>query len=109
LYKINGYRLNVNALIIERPVGKKIFRLSDITSVEVPSKESMRWTIRTFGNGGLFGYWGKFTNKTYGNMTWYASHRSNYILIKIKDEGKIVITPDDISLDQSIRGQLAIS
>jgi hypothetical protein len=95
-------------LIIERPVGKKIFRLSDITSVEVPSKESMRWTIRTFGNGGLFGYWGKFTNKTYGNMTWYATRRSNYILIKIK-ERQIVITPDDISLAQSIRSQLAIS
>lgn len=106
LYKINGYIINEDELIVKRPVGNKVFPFSEIRSVEVPVKESMRWTIRTFGNGGLFGYVGKFANTTYGNMTWYATRRSNYILIKIKDEGWIVITPDDLSLANDLKAKL---
>ena len=90
-------------MIIERPAGRKIVLLMDIKYVEVPTKESMYWTIRTLGNGGLFGYWGKFANTTYGDMTWYATRRSNYILLKLKNSRSIVITPDDISLAQALQ------
>jgi hypothetical protein len=106
LFKADGYRLTSDALIIERPVGGKIILLTDIIEVEVPTKKSMYWTIRTFGNGGLFGYWGKFANTNYGNMTWYATRRSNYILLTIKDKGLIVITPDDLSLANALRNKL---
>lgn len=106
LYKIKGYRITEDALIIERSIGEKIFLLNEIRSVEIPPKESMRWTIRTFGNGGLFGYWGKFVNTTYGSMTWYATRRSNYILIKTKDEGLIVITPDDLSMVSDLKANV---
>ena len=55
----------------------------------------MRFAIRTFGNGGVFGYTGYFYKKGIGSMLWYCTQRANYILIEKTNGKKIVITPDD--------------
>jgi hypothetical protein len=51
--------------------------------------------MRTFGNGGLFGYTGKYYNSRFGKMTWYCTQRKNYVLLILSDKKKIVITPDN--------------
>ncbi len=55
----------------------------------------MKWTIRTFGVGGLFGYYGEFVNWKLGNMTWYATRRDKTVLIETVDDKKLIVTPDE--------------
>ncbi len=90
-------------IIVRRPAKDLILNIREIKNAFLVTKESMRWTIRTFGNGGLFGYTGKFYNNTYGNMTWYATRRNNYTILVTVDEEKIVLTPDDIEMVEKIR------
>jgi hypothetical protein len=79
-----------------------VFSMTDLKNAVAVSKEDMRWTARTFGNGGLFGYYGKFWNKKFGTMTWYATKLNNYILIKTHEGKKIVLTPDNPQLLEEV-------
>lgn len=97
-----GYSINAERLTIHRPFSNIHFRVQVIEDILTPTNEEMRWTMRTFGNGGLFGIYGKFWNKKFGSMTWYATRRSNYILMVLTKQRKIVVTPDDVSMKQVI-------
>jgi hypothetical protein len=76
--------------------------LIDIKSIELLDKESLKGTIRTFGVGGLFGYWGKFSNNKIGVMTWYATKRENAVLITTFSNKKVLLTPDNPELFVSV-------
>lgn len=62
--------------------------------------------IRTFGNGGLFGYYGKFHSSKLGSMTLYATQSKNRILIKTIHGSQIMITPDDLSLVEALQEKI---
>ena len=98
LYSPQKYKIQEGQLMIKRPIGHKAINLTDITEIRKIKKGEMSGTIRTFGVGGLFGYYGKFHNSTFGSMTYYITQRKNMILLKTKAGKKIVISPDDISL-----------
>lgn len=100
------YSVNSERLIIHRPVRDVEIRIRDIRKAVRISKDDMRWTARTFGNGGLFGYYGKFWNKKFGTMTWYATKRNNYLLVETREGKKLVLTPDDVQLEQEIQKYL---
>lgn len=95
LYRPIDYRTTDSQLIVSRLIKKVVLDKSEVLNVELLTNEDLKWTIRTFGVGGLFGYFGKFRNSKIGNMIWYATRRNNAILISLKDGQKIVITPDD--------------
>lgn len=103
LYRPLRYTIDKNKIIVKRPIKDLNIDFANIKDVFLPTKDSMRWTIRTFGNSGLFGYFGKFRNGTYGNMTWYATKTSNYLIIVTKDNDKIVLTPDDTGMINEIK------
>lgn len=90
-----NYTLTIDELIVHRPlINVKIYR-TEIKSVELIDKEKLGQTFRTFGVGGLFGYFGKFANAKLGSMTWYATRRDKAVLITTVDNKKIVLTPDN--------------
>lgn len=95
LFRVTGYELNGQSLIIFRPIRNRVIPLTEILRVGQVEKKSLRWSLRTFGNGGLFGYYGKFYNPTFGTMTWYASRRSNALLMQTTNSENILITPDE--------------
>lgn len=98
LYRPLYYCKTNEFLIIHRPIKDVKIILRDIKSVELLDKERLEGTIRTFAVGGLFGYWGKFTNSKIGVMTWYATRRDHPILITTISEKKILLTPDEPTL-----------
>jgi hypothetical protein len=104
-----GYVLSDGVLTVLRPFKVKNFPLSDIQSVTAVEKKNLKGSIRTFGVGGLFGYYGLFRNSTYGNMTWYATRRDRFVVIERSNGKTIVITPDDpaafVSAYQSLIGK----
>ncbi len=102
-FRPTKYIVDSEKITIKRPLKDLIIDMKNIQQVFLVSNDTMKWTIRTFGNGGLFGYYGKFRNRTYGNMTWYATKRDNYLLIETSKHKKIILTPDDITMAKEIK------
>jgi hypothetical protein len=90
-----NYMLTSNDLIIHRLFADVKIQRSQIKSIKLLDKSATGWSIRTFGVGGLFGYYGKFFNSKLGSITWYATRRDGMILIVTMDNRKIIVTPDD--------------
>ena len=82
-----------DAIIINRKWKPVTINFSEINSIRIVEKEEMKGVIRTFGNGGLYGYTGMYYNKIMGSMRWYCTQRCNYILIQTRGK-KTIITPD---------------
>ncbi len=102
LFRSVQYVVEKNRLTIKRPLKDYYLELNEIKDIYITDKETMKWTIRTFGVGGLFGYYGKFRNKKFGNMTWFATKRNNYVVLETTNNRKIVLTPDDTNMVKEI-------
>ena len=102
LFRPVKYVVEKNRLTIKRPLKDYYLEMNKIKNAQITDKETMKWTIRTFGVGGLFGYYGKFRNKKFGNMTWFATKRNNYVVLETTNNRKIVLTPDDINMVKEI-------
>lgn len=63
--------------------------VADIAEIE--KYERIGFNVRTFGVGGLFGYFGYFN----GNDVWYVTNIKKKIKIKLKSGKVIMISPED--------------
>ena len=90
-----GYAFQDGQLVIYRPFRKKFFATEDMQTATLVDKKELKKSIRVFGVGGLFGYFGLFRNSRYGTMIWYASRRDQFVVIERSNERALVLTPDD--------------
>lgn len=95
LFRPTGYTIDAEELTIRRPVGNVRLKREEIKSVELVAPNQVSGSIRTFGVGGLFGYYGHFANFHMGRMTWYATRRDRPVLVRTVLGKKIVLTPDN--------------
>jgi len=108
MYRILRYELSDTELIIVRPYKSLHIPLKTIAGVMKLEKADILGTIRTFGNGGFFGYTGYYWKKSLGTMIFYLTQRKNLILIETLAKtgkttgGKIVISPDDIGMESKL-------
>ena len=98
LFRPLYYELTGSELIIHRPIKDVKIVRQNILRAEPVDKKQLKGTIRLFGVGGFFGYYGKFTNSRFGSMTWYATRKDNTILLTTGDKKKILLTPDEPEL-----------
>jgi hypothetical protein len=89
-----NYVVENNQLIIKRLIGSVVIPKSAIQDVTLISEDMIAGSLRTFGVGGLFGYFGKFSSSKMGIMTWYLKSMSKPVLI-ITSVEKILVSPDD--------------
>jgi len=94
LYSPRKYSITENAFVVHRFIGNYSIPKASIRSVEILQK-GVPFAMRTFGVGGLFGYFGTFYNADMGNMQWYITRRDKTVLIKTSSGKKIVVSPDD--------------
>ncbi len=109
LYSVKSYLITDQSLIIKRafPMFDKVIPLANIESAQQLNKEDFKWTIRTAGNGGLFGYTGYYANAKLGSFRLYATNRKSRILVILKDnKNKIVLSPDDAGMADALQKQL---
>ena len=90
-----NYKITNSQLVIHRLFKDVKIERTNIKSVELIDKNKIGGAIRTFGVGGLFGYFGNFTNFEVGKMTWYATRRDRTVLVCTNDNRKIILTPDE--------------
>lgn len=96
VYRPISYTVTKDHLIIKRMAGAVLIPRSAIKSVDIIHKNVVDGSLRTFGVGGLFGYYGKFSNAKLGAMTWYVRRMDHLVFINTSGE-KILVSPDDIN------------
>jgi hypothetical protein len=79
-------------IVILRRYRSVVLHRKEIKNIEYVSKLSFRGAIRTFGVGGLFGYYGRYYAPALGSFTLYATSFQNLYLIKKWSGESIVIS-----------------
>lgn len=92
-FAVRGYVLTRKALIIKRMGWYSRIDLQGIKDVEINPKAMAR-SIRTFGNGGLFGFTGLYWSRKLGSYRAYVTDFHLCVVLRLP-KGIIVITPDD--------------
>ena len=95
LFRPIKYVIDDKRLIIKRPLKPYEIELKEIKKIEPLNEEDLKGKIRVFGSGGVFGYFGKFRNKRFGTMLFFATRLSNYVHILTIDGKNIILTPDE--------------
>ncbi|MBD3581957.1 PH domain-containing protein [Flavobacterium selenitireducens] len=91
----SGYSLGDKGIAIHRVWENGLIPYDVIESVSRIDKVASKGLIRTMGNGGLFGYYGYFSNREWGAMTWYLTRRRNLLVIKT-NTSRFLLSPDDL-------------
>lgn len=95
LFAPKAYLLERDKIKIIRPIGKIEITLSNISNIRIIDKSELKTLIRTFGVGGLFGYYGYYYSSSLGKLILYTTQRKNLILIVPKLGRKVILSPDD--------------
>ena len=90
-----NYVVTKDELIVRRLFLNVHIKRAEIKSAELIERNKITGSIRTFGVGGLFGYYGNFANFSLGRMTWYATRKDKPVLVKTINNKKIIFTPND--------------
>lgn len=90
---VRGYVIADRELRIERVGWQNHISLAEVATVTA-DPEAMRGSIRLFGSGGLFGFFGWFRNRTLGTYRAYGTDPKHAVVLKLKSR-TMVVTPHD--------------
>lgn len=93
IFMIRGYSIIDQQLVIHRLGWTKTFDIHDLISAETNSRALVGYW-RLFGNGGLFGWIGTFSNKELGTFRAYVTHRRKCVVLVLPNR-KLVISPEN--------------
>jgi hypothetical protein len=89
-----SYAVDNGDVVIRRLIGNVRIPVSGTREVRLATREDLSGSMRVFGSGGLFGYYGLFRNSKLGNSNWYVTDRSHAVVL-VTDAGIIIVSPDD--------------
>lgn len=92
LFTIRGYSISNGALFVKRLLWANRIELSRLRDAKV-NPEAMAKSIRTFGNGGLFSFSGRFRNSELGAYRAFAMDPKKSVVLRFPDK-TFVVTPD---------------
>lgn len=105
-FAIRGYIISKDHLLIKRFGWCSKLNLKELKSVEIDPL-AMKRSIRTFGNGGLFSFCGKFWNKRLGFYGAYVTDPNLSVVLRFTNK-VIVISPEKpdrfVDLLKQVRG-----
>ncbi|MBO7247653.1 MAG: hypothetical protein J6V02_04840 [Bacteroidaceae bacterium] len=78
-----------NTIKVKRIIG--FMTIADISSIEPVTKEDFKHTVRTFGNGGFFGYTGYYKSSKLGKFRMLAINTKELAKVVTKTGQVIVI------------------
>jgi hypothetical protein len=103
LFTVRGYQLTPSELLVQRLLWATRIPLQDLRAAWA-DPAAMKWSLRLFGNSGLFGIIGVFKNRKLGRYRAYATEPKNSVVLEFAWR-TVVITPDD---PQEFLGTLAV-
>ncbi|GAB4030072.1 MAG: hypothetical protein Fur0012_05380 [Elusimicrobiota bacterium] len=88
LFSPVSYQITETKLKILRPIKDIEIDLGEISEIKKTDRASLKGTVRLFGSGGLYGFFGLFYKKGLGKFYAYCTNSSDLVLIKA---GKIFL------------------
>lgn len=89
---IRGYELTADSVMVKRLGWRSRIDLTSLVSAETDPKAMAR-SLRTFGNGGLFCFAGRFRNRHLGPYRAFAMDPKRSVVLRFPDR-TVVVTPD---------------
>jgi hypothetical protein len=90
-----GYVVTSEEVLVSRLLRDVPIKRADIRRVAALPARDLSASVRLFGVGGLFGYYGKYASHLLGRTTWYATRRDTPVLLETTDGKKYILTPND--------------
>ncbi|MET6997458.1 PH domain-containing protein [Chitinophaga defluvii] len=88
------YEVTRAAIRIKRPFKSIYIPLDEVTLVKPLEKGETGVLLRSFGVGGLFGYFGLFTSSKLGGLELWCTNTTDLVLIQYGKK-KVVISPEE--------------
>ena len=85
-------------LIITPPIGRTVIEKSQVVKIEAIERSDLRGSIRLFGSGGFFGWFGIFRNSKFGVYRIYCGQLENLYHIKTLTKSYIISSSTPIEL-----------
>jgi hypothetical protein len=88
-----SYEITNENLVIHRPVRAIKISLASIKNIE---RTEPGYSMRLFGSGGLFGYYGLFSSNKLGRHHRYTGNNKNLVLISTEKKKYLLSIHDDL-------------
>ena len=85
-------------LIITHPIGSTVIEKSQVVKIEAIERSDLRGSLRLFGSGGFFGWFGIFRNSKFGVYRIYCGQLENLYHIKTLTKSYIISSSTPIEL-----------
>lgn len=95
LFSPVAYSISGQGIKVERRAGALLIPDNEIKNVRLPNDKELHFPVRTIGNGGLFGYTGRYYTKYLGSMIWQCTRRDRQVIIERNNKLPLVISPDE--------------
>jgi hypothetical protein len=89
-----GYEIAEGQVVIRRWIGNVRIPVNGIREIRLATRDDLSGSMRLFGSGGLFGYYGLFRNSKLGAGNWYVTDRSRSVVL-VGDSGTAIVSPDN--------------
>jgi Bacterial PH domain len=90
-----SYTISPDGITINKILFSSSISIGDITEIKKVNYSDLFITIRLFGSGGLWGYFGIFYSTVYGKLNMQASNMQEMILISTTENKKYIISPEN--------------
>lgn len=101
------YKLTEQALVIVRPFGNLRIPYSQFKTVqELNEGERSKGWLRTFGNGGLFGFYGWFRHAYLGTVKMQVRNFDHLLLLHTHDRGTYGLSTHDTRFPELLRERI---
>jgi hypothetical protein len=92
LFSIRGYTITPDSILVHRLLWATNLRRAGLESAQF-SPGIMRWSVRTFGNGGFFSFSGFYWNKTLGSYRAYVTDPASTVVLCYSSGRTVVLSP----------------
>ena len=90
--------LDDKSIVITHPIGQSVILKSDIIEVRAVERSELLGSIRLFGSGGFFGWFGIFRNSKFGTYRLYCGQLENLYIVKTLTRKYIISSSVPIEL-----------
>ena len=91
LFTIRGYTITPEAILVHGLFWTTRLPLANLQSAQF-KPHAMRWNIRTFGNGGLFSFSGRFRNRALGAYRALVTDPHRTVVLRFRTR-TVVVSP----------------
>ena len=95
LFRTKSYTTDATQLRVQRPAGEVVLERASLRSATPVTTRELGFGLRLFGSGGFAGYSGFFFYRNIGKTVLYATDATKFILLRMQDEKKILVSPVD--------------